>query len=577
MCVILGLLVEPAALGFVGEINAAGQSRRWALNPPDTRVPVTSVDRTSRAILYHLDSRGFSATNTAAELDAIRAAFDQWTLVSGITLKFQEGAPLSGTQDVNGQDGLNSVFWTTNLLVNGGRDNLSGVLALTYVTSFSDGNIITDADTVFNGSQYRWITDAADLSQQGPFVEAIALHEIGHFLGLRHSPVGGATMLFVGDFGMNSQVGLATDEFSAARALYGAAATVAGLGRVTGTVRAGGSPVLGAAVFAEDAKGNIAAGTVTRTNGAFDLPALNPGTYVVRVAPLDPTVAANYLVRGADIAPGYRAAQTEFLPSTNRAVTISAGGSATADFTVETGAPLRIVRLLRPAADLANPSFNNKPVSVQPAGQRLYAGVLTPSIPDAGTRLSVSGDGLEVGATEIRLNVLGTMSLVAAPVRFATNATPGLRSLRLESGGKVAWANGFLEILPEFPDANFDGFDDRFQRQYWRRFTTTNSAPAADPDQDGFNNRWEYDTGTNPTNRLSVRFEILSTQVTADGTRVEAQTAPGKRFQLSARDTLPGSEWQTIGNAVLASAATTLFLDPTSTQRMRFYRVLLLP
>jgi hypothetical protein len=561
----------------VGEVNVAGQSRRWALNPPDARVPVTSVDRTSRSILYHLDARGFSTTNTAAELDAVRAAFDQWALVSGTTLKFQEGAQLVGTQDVHGQDGLNSVFWTTNLLVNGGRDNLSGVLALTYVTSFSDGNVITDADTVFNGSQYRWFTDATNPSLQGPFVEAIALHEIGHFLGLRHSPVGGATMLFVGDFGVNSQVGLATDEFSAARSLYGAATNATWLGRVAGTVRAGGSPVLGAAVFAEDARGNIAAGTVTRTNGTFDLPALSPGAYSVRVAPLDPPTAGNYLVRGADIAAGYRAAQTEFLPSTNRVVTVSAGGTVTTDFTVEAGTPLRIVRLLRPATDLSNPSFNNKPVSVQPAGQRLYAGVLTTSVPDSGTRLGVTGDGLEVGATEIRLNILGTMSLVAAPVQFTTNASPGLRSVRLESGGKVAWAHGFLEILPEFPDANFDGLDDRFQRQYWRRFTTTNAAPAADPDQDGFANRWEYDTGTNPTNRLSARFEILSTQVTREGTRIEAQTASGKRFQLTARDTVPGSEWQTIGNPVLANAATTTFVDPTSTQRVRFYRVLLLP
>ncbi|MBL9134211.1 MAG: matrixin family metalloprotease [Verrucomicrobiales bacterium] len=574
---VLALAVPLPTWGFVGEVNVAGQSRRWALNPIDGRVPATSVDRNTRSIIYHLDARGFSSTNTMAELDAVRAAFDQWGLVGGTHLKFQEGATLAGTQDVNGQDGVNSLFWTTNLLVNGGRDNLSGVLALTYVTSFSDGNVITDADTVFNGSQYRWFTDASDTSAQGPFVEAIALHEIGHFLGLRHSPVGGATMLFVGDFGVNSQVGLAQDEFTAAQALYGTAATAAAKGRVAGLVRAGTTPVMGAAVFAEGASGNVVAGTVSRTNGAYELPALPPGTYTIRVAPLDPSTAANYLIRGTDIAPAYRVAQTEFLPSTNRTVVVVGGGSVALDFLVEAGTPLRMVRLLRPSADLGSPSYNNKPVSVVPSGQRLYVGGLTTAVLDGNARLFVTGDGLEVGSTEVRGNVLGALSLVAVPVRFATNATPGLRSLRLESGGKIAWVHGFLEVLPAFPDANFDGFDDRFQRRYWHRFTLPEAAPSADPDQDGFDNRWEYDTGTNPTNRLSARFEILSTQVTREGTRVEAQTAAGKRFQLTARDNLPGSEWQTIGNPVLANAAVTAFVDATSTNRVRFYRVLLLP
>lgn len=567
----------PGVRGFVGEVNVAGQTRRWALNPTDGRVPATSVDRNSRAIIYHLDARGYSVTNTAAELDAVRAAFDQWSLISGTQLRFQEGALLTGTQDVNNNDGRNSLFWTTNLRVNGGLDNLSGVLALTYVTSYPDGNVITDADTVFNGSQYRWFTDVSDTSMQGPFVEAIALHEIGHFIGLRHSPVGGATMLFVGDLGVNSQVGLSSDEITAARALYGTASMATSSGRILGTVRSGASPVLGAAVFAEDAAGNLVAGTVSRTNGTYELPALPPGTYTLRVAPLDPTSAANYLVSGSNIAPGYRGAQTEFLPTTNRIVAVTGGGSVVADFSVEAGAPLRLVRILRPAADLSSPSHNNKPVSVQPSGQTLYVGALTTATPDGSARLVVTGDGLELGATEVRLNALGAMSLVAVPVRFGTNATPGLRSLRLESGGKIGWAHGFLEVLPPYPDANFDGLDDRFQRQYWPRFTRSEAAPGADPDQDGFSNRWEFDTGTNPTNRLSAHFEILSTEVTRQGTRIEAQTASGKRFQLLTRATLPGSAWEPIGAPVLANSAVTLFVDPTSTHQIRFYRVQMVP
>ena len=33
------------ALAFVGDLNIAQQWRRWSLNPTDTRVPQTSVNR----------------------------------------------------------------------------------------------------------------------------------------------------------------------------------------------------------------------------------------------------------------------------------------------------------------------------------------------------------------------------------------------------------------------------------------------------------------------------------------------------------------------------------------------------
>src|SRR5690606_178552 len=203
-------------MAFVWDVNAAGQARRWMLNPPDARVPVTAVNRNTRAIIYHLDAEAYSGGEAAAaELDAIRTAFDQWQAVTNAALRFEEGPLVNGTTDIDSQDGRNTFFWAKSLFVNGGRDNLSGVLALTYVASFPDGNVIADADTVFNGVQFRWFTDFEKSTTQEIFVEAIALHEIGHALGLRHSPVGGATMLFQGDRGVNSQVGLSADEFAA--------------------------------------------------------------------------------------------------------------------------------------------------------------------------------------------------------------------------------------------------------------------------------------------------------------------------------------------------------------------------
>lgn len=575
--VLISLGIVRQALGFVAEVNEAGRVRRWALNPPDSRVATTAVNRNTRAIIYHLDAAGYSTTNTAAELDAIRASFDQWQAVPGTVLKFEEGAVVSGTTDVDSQDGVNTFFWTRDLFVNGGRDNLSGVVALTYVASYSDNNVIADADTVFNGGQYRWFTDASTDAGQSVFIEAITLHELGHFLGLRHSPIGGATMLFIGDFGVNSQVGLSEDEYAAARALYGTTVTSNAHGRITGTVRLNGTALFGAAVFASDTQGNVVGGTVTRSNGVYELGGLLPGTYTVRAAPLDGTGSFNYLLRGADIAGTYASAATQFHPSADKSVSVTAGKATTSNIEVTSGEPMRIVRVTRPAPDLSQFTSYNKPVSVQPLGQTVYVGVYTESALDGEVELSIPGDGLTLGATETRPNAIGPLSLAAVPVTIATNATPGLRSFQLRRGTSVAWLHGFLEISSRFPDVNRDGLDDQFQRRYWTRFTGAEAAPLSDPDGDGFNNAWEFMTDSVPTNRLSAHFEILSVQVSAEGARVRAQTAAGKSFQLMTRETVPGSEWSATGNPVVAQGNETEFLDRTATRDIQFYRVQLLP
>ncbi|MGE3310410.1 MAG: matrixin family metalloprotease [Limisphaerales bacterium] len=564
--------------GYVFEMNASGQLRRWQLENPDTRVKTSSVNRSTRAIIYRLDAAGFSTGNASNELNAVRAAFDQWQGIDGTRLKFEEGPLVTGTRDVNSQDHTNTVFWTRDVSVNGGRDNLRGILALTYVASFSNGNVVFDADTVFNGAEFQWFTDVSDPTTQKVFVEAIALHEIGHFVGLQHSPAGAATMLVAGEFGLNSQLGLSPDEVSAARGLYPTADMAARVGRVTGRVLAAGQPVFGAAVFAEGAQGDLLAGTVSREDGTFSLAGLLAGVHVIRSAPLDPATSLNYLVRGADISAAYTAAQTSFVPSNDRVVTLPAGGTvANADLDVTGGSPPRIARLLRPASNLSSPSFTSFPVGLPPDGATRYVGVLTTTAATADLDLEVTGKGFESGPVEVRANALPGMNLVALPITVATNAQPGLRSFRLRSGSRSGWAHGFLEIQPRFPDANRDGLDDTFQRTYWSRFTVPEAGPTADPDDDGFSNDWEFRTGSVPTDRNSAHFEIQSVRVTGAGAVVVSQAAKGKRFQLQGRDTEAGAPWEPVGGPLTASSDLLEFTDPAATRTVRFYRVVLLP
>ncbi len=578
LTVFLSFSASWPAAAFVSEINASGQLRRWQLENPDPRVRESSVNRSTRAIIYRLDAAGYSAANSAAELQAVRTAFDLWQGVPGTRVKFEEGPLVAGTVDVNSMDHTNTVFWTRNLIVNGGRDSLRGILALTYVASFQNGNVIFDADTVFNGVEFSWFTDFFDPTTQKVFVEAIALHETGHLLGLQHSPVGGATMLVAGDYGVNAQVGLSADEWAAARGLYPTSEMAGRVGRITGRVAAGGTPILGAAVFAENAQGEMLAGTVTASDGVYSMPGLPEGVHVVRTVPLDPVTALNYLVRGVDISSAYSGAQTGFAPATDRVVTVQGGGTAgNVDFEVVGGNPPRIARLLRPSADLSSPGYTSYRVAVASDGQPLYVGVLTTSIAGADWRLEVTGKGFQAGPVEVRVNALAGMTLVAMPVTVATNAVPGLRSFRLRNGTQNGWAHGFLEIMPRFPDVNQDGLDDRFQRQYWARFTVPEAKAGADPDGDGFLNDWEFRTGSVPTNALSAHFQIESVRVTASGAVVRSQAAKGKRFALQGRDTFDGSMWVAVGSPVTAVADTVEFTDPAATRAVRYYRVEMVP
>src|SRR2546426_962785 len=144
---------------FVPDINSSGQARHWKLNPPDSRVHTNVVDRTARAVRYFLASDAYSGTNTAAELNALRASFAQWQAVAGTVLKFEDAGLVAPGVDINTSDHQNALFWAkTSTLVNGGTDDIGSALGVTY-TSFASDNSLIEADIVFNGGQYTSFND----------------------------------------------------------------------------------------------------------------------------------------------------------------------------------------------------------------------------------------------------------------------------------------------------------------------------------------------------------------------------------------------------------------------------------
>ena len=568
------------ARAFVVTLNDSGQPLRWNFTSSDPSLVDTNiVNPKTKAVRLYFAADAYSTTNTAAELNALRASFGQWQSISGTVIKFEEGGLMGPGADVNVMDNTNVIFWAkTSTLVNGGLDNISGALAVTFKSWYDGTLLLAEADMAINGVDSQWFTDFNDTANPNYFIEATVCHEIGHFLGLLHSPVGGATMLYHGGSGISVQAGLSSDEIAAARYLYPQPGLLSTLGQVQGKVTMNGAGILGAAVYAEDPTGAIVSGTVTQTNGQYALPALPPGSYRVRVTPLDPFSNISTLLQGLNISPDYETAEGGFIPSTNHSVTLAPGASVTWNVAVTKGTPaFRITRIRPPSTDPNHFVLTQLPGDIALGAANLIIGVYSPSFPATGATLTVSGDGLTVGPTVFNGNPFpgSGYTLLSASISVASNATPGLRSLVVTQGTNIAYANGFLKIRTAFPDYNFDGLDDRFQRQYFSVFTSAAAAPGAYPDGDGFNNAQEFLAGSDPTDPKSV-LKLESVTLNSSGSTIAWLSGTGKRYQVMSRDDIAKSPWRT--NAIVTgTGALTQYTDASATNNFRLYRVQAIP
>lgn len=138
---------------------------------------------------------------------AVAPALGMWNQVMGRT----QLNGVNSSAAVSQGDHLNSLAFASTFF---GHSFGSSTLAITGY-SYS-GSTMIEADTLFNTA---WTWD----SYRGPLrsamdIQRVALHELGHAIGLNHSTASGAIMnAFVGD-----QYTLSADDIAGAQALYGA-------------------------------------------------------------------------------------------------------------------------------------------------------------------------------------------------------------------------------------------------------------------------------------------------------------------------------------------------------------------
>ena len=352
-------------------------------------------------------------------IDTVDRAFGAWTAVPDSNITFHD----TGVSDSAhaGQDGVSSVSMLDGLF----KDQ--GFVAVT--TNWYDTNgSMTEADIQIDSSQVGTTYPAL------PTIE----HEVGHFLGLDHSPVLSAVMYpYVCK---NSTANLDSDDRIAIAAVYPKVDPTSAGATFTGRVTADGSGIFAAQVVAVNDHGEPIATALTNSTGDFILEGVPDGTYRVYAEPLDGPV------QPANLDGIYRSAKvtsfaTRFVAGAPIAVK---SGSVYGNLVIDAGGPP--VRLNPKYAGLASSS----------SGTDLALTAATVSVkPGTTVTLAIGGDGFTSGMTTFEVlnpSVKRTSDFhyganyVYATFQVLADATTGSSSILVTSGNDTAALTGAVRI-----------------------------------------------------------------------------------------------------------------------------------
>ena len=278
-------------------------------------------------IRYFITDAGAPGVTPQQFQAAVTRAFSTWqaeenTDISSTFVGFVQSPPFV-------EDGANVIGYLSRL----SQDRT--LAATTFTVDETDGRIV-ESDIFFN-TIFPWSTAEAGGTDRYD-VESIALHEIGHLLGLSHSALGetelipggrrviaAESVMFPIAFtrGNIADRTLKADDIAGISDIYGTTTFSRSFGSISGRVTKSGSGVQGAHVVAFNPKtGKLVGGFSLNERGDFVIAGLDPGAYVLRAEPLDDGDVNSFFDDDFDVDVDFRVAFYE------RVVAVPRGGGA---------------------------------------------------------------------------------------------------------------------------------------------------------------------------------------------------------------------------------------------------------
>ncbi|MCZ6651390.1 MAG: matrixin family metalloprotease [Acidobacteria bacterium] len=413
----------------------------WDLANHDTYVPEIN----DGILLYRLHAAGSADVGNGDDLAAVARAFRTWSGISTSALRFQRDQDTTNMTTMD--DGEFAIFWNeTSTVVDQGTPatdddvNIAGALAVAFVYRVVSGpetGEIRDANIVFNGADFVW-TASADPEAGRYDIESVALHEIGHTLGLGHSPVAAASLFPRLGAGSRLARKLSSDDIAGVTAIYPGGNSAANRGTITGVV-SNGAPVLGALVWARDSAGGLLAHATSDADGVYLMAGLPPGPVTLHTEPVNDASGFS-LFSAANMGPYYAGAQRDFRYTGDLAVDIPAGDTVIADLEPAAGTPTMEIKLLSRSG-----SWSNIRTFLRRGQSGIRIGVAGPGLPLTGTPLSISGTDITVESTTF--DRVAGLPAVEITVTVAADASLGARDLVISAGGETTVALGAVDIL----------------------------------------------------------------------------------------------------------------------------------